>query len=81
MDVVKILDDDDLLRRLAPKSCFKRDGKTVTRGAFKAHNEYETEISVHVSRLLVSPLTALQGYPNFGLGSLRVRDVRALALM
>lgn len=54
-EVVEILEEDELLRRLSPESHFKSDKKRVTHGALKFGKVYDNALSVHVRRLLQDP--------------------------
>jgi hypothetical protein len=71
-------DDDELCRRLAPHHV-RADG-TVNSSAFKREKGYDPQISVDLARLTASPGDALRTRPNFGLGILRVGDLRGMGL-
>jgi hypothetical protein len=71
-------DDDELYRRLAPHHV--RDDGTVNSSAFKREKGYDPLISVDLARFTASPQDALRTRPTFGLGILRVGDVRAMGL-
>jgi hypothetical protein len=73
-----ITDDDELYRRLAPHH-LREDG-TVNSSAFKREKGYDPQLSVDLARLTVSPRGTLSTRPTFGLGVLRVGDVRAMGL-
>ena len=73
-----LADDDELYRRLAPHHL--RDDGTVNTSAYKRGKGYDPSISVDLRRLTQSPAAALRTRPRFGLGVLKVGDVRALGL-
>lgn len=74
----ELRDDDELYRRLAPHH-LRNDG-TVNSSAYKRGKGFDPAVSVDLARLTASPANALRTRPLFGLGSLRVGDVRALGL-
>lgn len=73
-----IADDDELYRRLAPHH-LRHDG-TVNSSVFKREKGYDPSVSVDLVRLTVSAEVTLRTRPHFGLGVLRVGDVRAPGL-
>jgi hypothetical protein len=77
MSTIEIDDSDELYRRLAPDHV-AADGRSVRRNAFRVNTGYPRQISVDLKRLTTSPRDVLQTRPTFGLGVLRVSDVRAL---
>src|SRR5690242_10610171 len=78
-EIVQISDDDLLYRRFHPKS-LRRDGN-ITSAAYIRHKEKkpDSEISVDLARK-TTPESTLEAAdpPIFGLGELRVGDVRNL---
>jgi hypothetical protein len=77
MTAVEIADDDELYRRLAPDHV-SQDRRSVRRNAFRVNTGYPRQISVDLKRLTNSPLDSLQTRPTFGIGVLKVGDVREL---
>jgi hypothetical protein len=71
-------DEDELYRRLAPHHV--RDDGTVNSSAFKREKGYDPSVSVDLARLTAAPTESLRTRPNFGLGVLRVGDVRGMGL-
>lgn len=76
MAAVEINDDDELLRRLAPDHVSQGVVNSLAYSG-KSHEPYE--ISVNLRRLTTEERT-LASRPSFGLGVLRVGDVRAIGL-
>jgi hypothetical protein len=75
---VELADGDELYRRLAPHHV--RDDGTVNSSAFKRGKGFDPSISVDLARLTATPQDAIRTRPHFGLGMLRVADVRAIGL-
>jgi hypothetical protein len=73
---VEIDDDDVLVRRLAPDHVTEG---TVNSLAYSGKTHEPYEISVDLERLTSDERT-LRNRPDFGLGTLRTGDVRALGL-
>jgi hypothetical protein len=73
---VEIADDDVLVRRLAPEHI---TGGMVNSLAFSGYSHEPYEISVDLDRLTTDART-LSMRPDFGLGTLRAGDARALGL-
>src|SRR5215204_2419674 len=71
-------DEDELYRRLAPHSV--RDDGTVNSSAFKREKGFDPNVSVDLARLMAAPADSLRTRPNFGLGVVRVGDVRGMGL-
>ncbi len=74
--MLELSDDDYLYRRLSPHH-LRADG-TVNSSAFKTGKGFDAAISVDLASMINSPEDALKIRPGFGLGALRIGDVRAL---
>jgi hypothetical protein len=73
--VVDLDPDDELLRRLHFDAV---KGDIVTSAAYKTRNEYDSEISVHIAKLLDDPRQILSTRPLFGIGVITVADAVSL---
>jgi hypothetical protein len=79
MDIVRVVPDEDVLRRLAPDTV-DLDRTCVRRNAFYTHGAPDPEISVHIQRLAgsVDALLIAASRPHFGMGSLKVSEILEL---
>lgn len=79
MEIVAIDADDELYRRLAPDT-IDDEARIVRRNACYTTGRPDPEVSVHVRRLAgsIEAILAQAGRPHFGVGLIRVSELRAL---